>query len=218
MPTPYSVIPGLFTVCSSSAISRSRCDYPAPCRLFYLRPSSKIGFRANKIANFRTAFFRFSRLFAPISMNISSNDSGCCFAFPLTHEALRNQSHQGFSLPVCAYCYPVVEHRLIPPAANVVKRRKPLSSMWVTIKPTSSYARQRQLLDLYFPYGQQSCPTIKGDLINARFQRVYQNVATSCSSPLTALASHNCCSNSMSWTSSCCAAFALRRNHNPFRR
>ncbi len=148
-------------------------------------------------------------------MNISSNDSGCCFAFRLTHEARRNQSHQGFSPLVCAYGYPVVEHRLIPPATMVVKRRKPLSSMWVTIKPTSPYARQRQLLDLYSPCGQQSSQTIKGDLINARFQRVYQNVRTSCSSPLTALASHNCCSNSCSWASSCCAALALRRNHNP---
>ena len=78
---------------------------------------------------------------------------------------------------MCAYGYPVVEHRLIPPAANGGKAQKTAlvdmgdhkadfihmpdnGNFWTFISLTGNKAAQ----------------TIKGDLIHARFQRVYQNV------------------------------------------
>ena len=82
LPTPYRVISGLSTACKSSAIRAQ------PMRLSSALPTILSSPQRAKFASglmkSPIAMPRFStsaRQLAPISINISSNDSGCCFCF-----------------------------------------------------------------------------------------------------------------------------------------
>ena len=79
---------------------------------------------------------------------------------------------------VCAYGYPVVEHRLIPPAANGGKTQKTALVDVGDHKADFIHMPDNGNFWTFIPLtGNKAAQTIKGDLINARFQRVYQNVA-----------------------------------------
>jgi len=79
---------------------------------------------------------------------------------------------------VCAYGYPVVEYRLIPPAANGGKTQKTALVDVGDHKADFIHMSDNGNFWTFIPLtGNKAAQTIKGDLINARFQRVDQNVA-----------------------------------------
>ena len=195
LPTPYRVMSGLSTVCNSSAISAQ------PTRLSNALPTILSSPQRAKLASglmkspIAIPFFSTSSwLLAPISINISSKVSGCCFCF---------------SVNACGATEPIIPGILNPLRVRmvtrwfsidwlhqppmVVKRKNPLSSICVTIKPTSSIWPTTATFGPRLPLRATKLPrpskVISSTLDSSALMR---RVRTSCSSPLTALASHNC--------------------------
>ncbi len=120
------------------------------------------------------------------------------FAFPLTHEARRTNHTRDFHSLVCAYGYPVVEHRLIPPATNGGETQKTALVDVGDHKADFIHMPDNGNFWTFIPLtGNKAAQTIKGDSLTQGSSVFIRMSRTSCSSPLTALASHNCCSNSM---------------------
>ena len=79
---------------------------------------------------------------------------------------------------MCAYGYPVVEHRLIPPAANGGEAQKTALVDVGDHKADFIHMPDNGNFWTFIPLtGNKAAQTIEGDFIHARFQRVYQNVA-----------------------------------------
>src|SRR5699024_11546457 len=83
-----------------------------------------------------------------------------------------------FKSLVCAYGYPVVEHRLIPPAANGGKTQKTALVDVGDHKADFIHMPDNGNFRPFIPLtGDKAAQPIEGDLINARLQRLDEDIA-----------------------------------------
>ena len=140
LPTPYGVMSGYRRFVTAQNISAQ------PTRLSNALPTILSSpQRAKLLPNLMKSpiaipyFSTSSWLLAPISINIFVKVSGCCFCFSVNACGATEPIIPGILNPfACANGDPVVQHRLAPPTTNGGEAQNPLSSICVTIKPTSS--------------------------------------------------------------------------------
>ena len=200
LPTPYRVIFGLFTVSSSSAIKAQPTRLSSALATILSSPQrAKFASGQTKSPIAIPYFSTSSRLFAPISINISSNVIGCCFCFSL--------SAWGATEPITPEIFAPLRVRIVtrwlsidwfhqPPMVS--KRINPAPVMWVTIKPTSSICPTIATFGPRMPLRAITLPRPSKVISSAWPSRLSIKISrASCSSPLTALASQRDFSKSM---------------------